>query len=85
MQPEIAKSTRVCSYDRAGLGYSDPRPKQEAGSRHIVKNLHSLLANAGVNPPYVLVGQSLGGIHIRVYQSLYPVEIWFTKSSPQVH
>jgi len=37
------------------------------------------------NPPYVLVGQSLGGIHIRVYQSLYPVEIWFTKSSPQVH
>ena len=72
VQPEIAKLTRVCSYDRAGLGYSDPRPDQVPDSRNIARNLHMLLANAGVRPPYVLVGHSLGGIHIRVYQNLYP-------------
>jgi pimeloyl-ACP methyl ester carboxylesterase len=75
VQPEIAKLTRVCSYDRAGLGYSDSRPKQEADSRNIAQNLHTLLANAGVIPPYVLVGHSLGGIHIRVYQNLYPSDV----------
>ena len=75
VQPEIAKSTRVCSYDRAGLGYSDLRPRQEADSRNIAQNLHTLLANAGVNPPYVLVGHSLGGFHVRVYQNLYPSEV----------
>ena len=75
VQPEIAKLTRVCSYDRAGLGYSDPRPKQEADSRNIAQNLHTLLANAGVNPPDVLVGHSLGGFHIRVYQSLHPSDV----------
>jgi pimeloyl-ACP methyl ester carboxylesterase len=73
--PKITKLTRVCSYDRAGLGYSDPRPKQEADSRNIAQNLHMLLANAGVKPPYVLVGHSLGGFHIRVYQSVYPSDV----------
>ena len=72
VQLEIAKSAQVCSYDRAGLGYSDPRPDQVPDSRNIARNLHMLLANAGVRPPYVLVGHSLGGIHIRVYQNLYP-------------
>ena len=75
VQPEIAKLTRVCSYDRAGLGYSDPRPHQVPDSRNIAQNLHTLLANAGVNPPYILVGHSLGGIHIRVYQNLYPSDV----------
>ncbi|PYT84213.1 MAG: hypothetical protein DMG40_01790 [Acidobacteria bacterium] len=70
VQPEIAKLARVCSYDRAGLGYSDPRPDQVPDSRNIALNLHMLLASAGVSPPYVLVGHSLGGIHIRVYQNL---------------
>ena len=72
VQFEIAKLAQVCSYDRAGLGYSDPRPDQVPDSRNIARNLHMLLANAGVRPPYVLVGHSLGGIHIRVYQNLYP-------------
>ena len=75
VQPEIAKLTRVCSYDRAGLGYSDPRPDQVPDSRNIARNLHMLLANAGVSPPYVLVGHSLGGIHIRVYEKLYPSDV----------
>lgn len=75
VQPEIAKLTRVCSYDRAALGYSDPRPDQVPDSRNIARNLHMLLADARVRPPYVLVGHSLGGIHIRVYQNLYPSDI----------
>ena len=75
VQSEIAKLTRVCSYDRAGLGYSDPRPDQVPDSRNIAHNLHMLLANARVRPPYVLVGHSLGGIHVRVYENLYPSDV----------
>ena len=75
VQPEIAKLTRACSYDRAGLGYSDPRPDQVPDSHNIAQNLHMLLANARVRPPYVLVGHSLGGIHIRVYEDLYPSDV----------
>src|ERR1700739_1209538 len=62
VQPAISKFTQVCSYDRAGLGFSDPRPDQQPDSHNIAYNLHTLLANAGINPPYVLVGHSLGGI-----------------------
>jgi pimeloyl-ACP methyl ester carboxylesterase len=75
VQPESARLTRVCSYDRAGLGYSDPRPDQVPDSRNIAQNLHMLLVSAGVTPPYVLVGHSLGGLHIRVYQNLYPSDV----------
>jgi pimeloyl-ACP methyl ester carboxylesterase len=75
VQPMISKLTRVCSYDRAGLGFSDPDPERPPDSRTIAQNLHVLLANAGVAPPYVMVGHSLGGIHVRVYQSLYPNEV----------
>ncbi len=75
LQREIAKLTRVCSYDRAGLGYSDPRPDQVPDSRNLARNLHTLLAKAGVNPPYILVGHALGGIHIRVYGNLYPSDV----------
>lgn len=75
VQPAISKLTRVCSYDRAGLGFSDPRPDQQSDSRNIAHNLHTLLANSGVDPPYVLVGHSIGGIHIRVFQNLYPADV----------
>jgi pimeloyl-ACP methyl ester carboxylesterase len=75
VQPAISNLTRVCSYDRAGLGFSSPRPEQQPDSHNIANNLHMLLANAGVNPPYVLVGHSIGGIHIRVYQNLYPTDV----------
>jgi pimeloyl-ACP methyl ester carboxylesterase len=75
VQPAISNLTRVCSYDRAGLGFSSPRPEQPPDSHNIANNLHMLLANAGVNPPYVLVGHSIGGIHIRVYQNLYPADV----------
>src|SRR5262245_27096704 len=60
IQPEVAKQTQVCSYDRAGMGYSDAGPAPR-DSRHIVDDLHALLTKAHVPPPYVLVGHSFGG------------------------
>ena len=74
VQPEIAKFTRVCSYDRAGLGYSDPSP-QPRTSKVIAGELNALLKAAGVPPPYVLVGHSMGGFHVRVFVGLYRSEV----------
>jgi pimeloyl-ACP methyl ester carboxylesterase len=74
VQPEIAKFTRVCSYDRAGLGYSDPS-SQPRTSKVIAEELHALLRAASVSPPYVIVGHSMGGYDVRVYTSLYRNEI----------
>jgi pimeloyl-ACP methyl ester carboxylesterase len=74
VQAEVAKFTRVCSYDRAGLGSSDP----VSAPRTIVavtEDLHTLLANAKVFGPYVLVGHSLGGILVRLYASYYPAQV----------
>ena len=74
VQPEIAKFTTVYSYDRAGMGWSDvgPRPRT---SRQIVKELHTLLRNAGIKKPYVLVGHSSGGFNMLLYASRYPDEV----------
>jgi pimeloyl-ACP methyl ester carboxylesterase len=74
VQPEIAKFTRVCSYDRSGLGYSDPSPRPRT-SRVIAEELHELLQAAGVAPPYVMVGHSMGGYDVRLYASMYPQEV----------
>jgi len=74
VQPEIAKFTRVCSYDRAGLGYSDTS-SQPRTSRVIAEELHALLQAAGVTPPYVIVGHSMGGYNVRLYTSMYPKDI----------
>ena len=74
VQPEIAKVTRVCSFDRAGLGWSDPSPNPRT-SRVMAQELHTLLHNAGVPAPFVLAGHSLGGANTRVYTSLYPADV----------
>jgi pimeloyl-ACP methyl ester carboxylesterase len=74
VQPEIAKFTRVCSYDRAGLGYSDSSPRPRT-SRVMVDELHRLLQSAAVPSPYILVGHSMGGFDVRVYASLYRSEV----------
>jgi pimeloyl-ACP methyl ester carboxylesterase len=74
VQPEIAKLTRACSYDRAGLGYSDPSPRPRT-SKVIAEELHSLLRAAKVDPPYVLVGHSMGGYDVRIFASLYRDEV----------
>jgi len=74
VQPAISRTTRVCSYDRAGLGFSDPAgsPRDAAA---IVNDLHALLQRAGLAPPYVLVGWSSGGLYTRLYQYRYPNEV----------
>ncbi|HVN21661.1 MAG TPA: alpha/beta hydrolase [Dongiaceae bacterium] len=74
VQPEIAKFTRVCSYDRAGLGYSEPSAEPRT-SRVIAEQLHALLQAASVSPPYVIVGHSMGGYDVRVFTSLYRNEV----------
>jgi pimeloyl-ACP methyl ester carboxylesterase len=75
VQPEVAKFARVCTYDRAGMGWSDPGD-QPRTSQQIVKELHALLGNAGVvEGPYVLVGHSFGGTNMQVYASHYPDEV----------
>ena len=74
VQPAISRTTRVCSYDRAGLGFSDPAgPPRDAAA--IVRDLHALLCGAGIAPPYVLVGWSSGGLYTRLYQYRFPNEV----------
>ncbi|MEO8427623.1 MAG: alpha/beta hydrolase [Verrucomicrobiota bacterium] len=71
---KIAAFTQVTTYDRAGLGWSDPGPLPRT-SQQIVSELHTLLQKAQVKPPYILVGYSMGGQHVRLYASKYPDEI----------
>lgn len=74
VQPQIAQFTRVCSSDRAGIGYSDSSRKPRT-SRDIAEELHTLLHNAAISPPYILVGHSMGGYDVRLYASLYRSEV----------
>jgi pimeloyl-ACP methyl ester carboxylesterase len=74
VQSEVADFARVCTYDRAGMGWSDPGD-QPRTSQQIVEELHTLLGNAGVQGPYVLVGHSFGGTNMQVYASQYPDEV----------
>ena len=71
MQPELSKLTRVCSYDRAGYGWSAPRPGPRDADT-VAQQLHALLQQAGITGPLVLMGHSMGGIYIRDYASQYP-------------
>ena len=74
VQEEVAKTTRVCTYDRAGMGYSEasslPRNAQQ-----FAYELHTLLERANVEGPYVLVGHSLGGLTVRIFAYDYPTEV----------
>jgi pimeloyl-ACP methyl ester carboxylesterase len=74
VQPAIAQSTRVCAYDRAGMGWSEPGPLPRTPQR-IVAELHTLLTNAGIPGPYILVGHSIGGKYVRLYASQYPQDV----------
>ena len=68
VQPDVARFTRVCSYDRAGMGYSDPGPSPRT-ARRIASELAELLARSGIGGPVVLVGASIAGFDIRVFAS----------------
>lgn len=76
VQPEIEKRARVCSYDRVGLGYSDADPTfaPRPGSK-MAEELHALLEYGGVQPPYLLVGHSIGGFVVRAYFNRHPKEL----------
>ena len=74
VQRPIARHTRVCSYDRAGMGFSDPTTSaRDAGA--IVSDLHALLRRGGIAPPYVFVGHSLAGLYTRLYTDRYPRDV----------
>jgi pimeloyl-ACP methyl ester carboxylesterase len=74
VQPKVAKFTRVCSYDRVGLGWSEPRDEPR-DSEHIAAELHALLVAAHEYPPFVLVGHSFGGFNQRIYAAHFPNDI----------
>lgn len=74
VQPEIARFARVCSYDRAGYGYSDPGPMPRTSDR-IASELHAALQSAGEKPPYLLAGHSFGGFNVRVFNGKYSDQV----------
>lgn len=73
-QDAIAPFARVCSYDRAGLGWSDPAP-QGWTQEGMAKDLHALLAASGEPKPYLIVAHSMGGLVARTYVRAYPGEV----------
>lgn len=73
-QNTIAAFARVCTYDRAGMGWSDPAPEGWTYPDR-TRDLHALLQTAGVEGPYVLVGHSLGGLLIRSFANAYPDQV----------
>jgi pimeloyl-ACP methyl ester carboxylesterase len=75
VQQQLADTTRVCAYDRAGMGWSESGPEPR-DAKQISSELHDLLANvAGIEGPYVLVGHSYGGLYSRMYAARYSEEV----------
>lgn len=75
VMPRIQNVTRVCAYDRAGLGRSEAASDVPRTSRDMVTDLHTLLNNAHLDGVFVLVGASIAGFNIRLYASEYPQEV----------
>jgi len=73
IQETLSQTTRVCTYDRSGYGWSEPGPEPRDGSQ-VISELHALLQSAGETGPYLLVGHSLGGVHVRLFAGHYPEE-----------
>jgi pimeloyl-ACP methyl ester carboxylesterase len=74
VQPKVAQFTTAVSYDRAGFAWSEPGPNPRTGHQ-LAFELHTALHNAGIRPPYILVGQSFGGFLVRNYARYYPKEV----------
>jgi len=88
VQQELAQTGRVCAYDRAGLGWSEPGPEPR-DARQVTSELHALLTNASIPGPYVMVGHSFGGLYAQLYAARYPDQVagvvLVESSHPQVH
>lgn len=74
VQPQTANRTRSCTYDRAGMGYSDPSNRPSTPF-NIVDDLRHLIKTAGIQAPVVLVGHSLGGFNMKLFAATYPAEV----------
>ena len=74
INPTIAQTTRVCTYDRAGQGWSDDSPHR-ADATNAATDLHHLLTAAGETGPYLLAGHSSGGVHALTFTHLYPQQV----------
>jgi pimeloyl-ACP methyl ester carboxylesterase len=74
VQREVSHTTRVCAYDRAGMGWSEMGPEPR-DARRISGELHTLLRRAGIEDSYVLVGHSFGGLYAQTYAARYPEEV----------
>lgn len=74
VQPQVARWTRACSYDRAGSGFSDPGPMPRTSMR-IADELHSALHHARIRGPYILVGHAFGGDNVRAFAERYTSEL----------
>jgi pimeloyl-ACP methyl ester carboxylesterase len=72
--PAVARDTRVCVYDRAGRGWSEPADTAQDGTQ-IATDLHTLLQRGNVPGPYVLAGHSFGGLYVRTFAARYPDEV----------
>lgn len=84
LQRRIAKETRTCWFDRAGLGWSDPSPITQT-SAAIAADLHAALSAAKIVPPYILVGQSFSGFNVRRFAKSFPSEVAGIVLSDAVH
>ena len=73
--PAVARDTRVCVYDRAGRGWSDPAASPTQDGAQIATDLHTLLHRAHVPGPYVLAGHSFGGLYVMSFAAQYPRDV----------
>jgi pimeloyl-ACP methyl ester carboxylesterase len=74
VQQQVAETTRVCAYDRAGMGWSERGPEPR-DAKQVTGELHTLLKDADTEGPYVLVGHSYGGLYAWMYAAQYPNEV----------
>jgi pimeloyl-ACP methyl ester carboxylesterase len=74
VQQQVSDTTRVCAYDRPGMGWSESGPDPRDAKR-ITQDLHALLDNAGIEGPCVLAGHSYGGLYVQSYTARYPAEV----------
>lgn len=74
VQREVSRLTRFCSYDRTGYAWSDSGPTRDLVAQ-TTDDFHLLLRAAGIKPPYILVGASIGGLYVRAYQRRFPDEV----------